>query len=249
MEDHLFASRHDWYRHELEAHRSTWQCIPGCTISFSHASDYENHVSTAHPELSSSLVLAALRSTARKAGSTTAQANCPMCMTQMAVWALQHHIGRHQEELARFALASHLGETDNFVEDNSAHFHCSSDRWLNAEAVALIDFEGEDDDELKIVEGQRLWIAYRHEQGWVVVRNLKTGESGLVPEGNVRLLQDVKGGKESVAINTDVKASIERTPSAAAKITDRAIDRERRRKLVEDEKKRREEEEEDFRRD
>lgn len=40
-----------------------------------------------------------------------------MCMTQMTVWDLQHHIGEHQEELARFALAAHLEETDDFIED------------------------------------------------------------------------------------------------------------------------------------
>lgn len=57
-------------------------------------------------------------------------------------------------------------------------------------AVALFDFEPENSNEARLLEGQVVWISYRHGQGWLVSENLETGETGLVPEEYVQVLPE-----------------------------------------------------------
>ncbi|KAI1022499.1 hypothetical protein LB503_000553 [Fusarium chuoi] len=58
----------------------------------------------------------------------------------------------------------------------------SPDEEFHGKAVALFDFERENENELPLVEGQIIWVSYRHGQGWLVAEDPKTQESGLVPE-------------------------------------------------------------------
>ncbi|KAL1845339.1 hypothetical protein VTK73DRAFT_654 [Phialemonium thermophilum] len=69
---------------------------------------------------------------------------------------------------------------------------------MHGKAVALFDFERENENELPLVEGQIIWVSYRHGQGWLVAEDPKTQESGLVPEEYVRLLRDIEGGMTSL---------------------------------------------------
>jgi hypothetical protein len=66
------------------------------------------------------------------------------------------------------------------------------------DAVAIYDFERQNKNELPLVEGQEVWISYRHGQGWLVAENPKTEQRGLIPESYVRLLRDSKGGSGSL---------------------------------------------------
>ncbi|SMY18577.1 unnamed protein product [Zymoseptoria tritici ST99CH_1A5] len=71
---------------------------------------------------------------------------------------------------------------------------CPDDETLYAgPSLALYNFEPENDNELRLVEGQTILVSYRHGQGWLVAENPKTGEQGLVPEEYVRLLRDIEG--------------------------------------------------------
>ena len=70
----------------------------------------------------------------------------------------------------------------------------SPDEEMHGKAVALFDFERENENELPLAEGQVLWVSYRHGQGWLVAQDPKSGESGLVPEEYVRLERDIQGG-------------------------------------------------------
>jgi hypothetical protein len=69
---------------------------------------------------------------------------------------------------------------------------------MHGKAVALFDFERENENELPLVEGQVIWVSYRHGQGWLVAQDPRTQESGLVPEEYVRLLRDIQGGLNSL---------------------------------------------------
>ena len=75
----------------------------------------------------------------------------------------------------------------------------SPDEEMHGKAVALFDFERENENELPLVEGQVILVSYRHGQGWLVAEDPKTGESGLVPEEYVRLLRDIEGGWSSLS--------------------------------------------------
>lgn len=79
----------------------------------------------------------------------------------------------------------------------------SPDEEMHGKAVALFDFERENENELPLVEGQIIWVSYRHGQGWLVAEDPKTQESGLVPEEYVRLLRDIEGGIASITGQTD----------------------------------------------
>ncbi|KAJ0303578.1 hypothetical protein COL516b_006583 [Colletotrichum fioriniae] len=77
----------------------------------------------------------------------------------------------------------------------------SPDEEMHGKAVALFDFERENENELPLLEGQIIWVSYRHGQGWLVAEDPKTQESGLVPEEYVRLLRDIEGGMNSLTGN------------------------------------------------
>lgn len=74
----------------------------------------------------------------------------------------------------------------------------SPDEEMHGKAVALFDFARENENELPLVEGQVIWVSYRHGHGWLVAEDPKTQESGLVPEEYVRLLRDIQGGLHSL---------------------------------------------------
>ncbi|TVY54144.1 NAP1-binding protein [Lachnellula suecica] len=74
----------------------------------------------------------------------------------------------------------------------------SPDEEMHGKAVALFDFQRENENELPLVEGQVIWVSYRHGQGWLVAMDPRTQESGLVPEEYVRLLRDIQGGLNSL---------------------------------------------------
>jgi hypothetical protein len=74
----------------------------------------------------------------------------------------------------------------------------SPDEEMHGKAVALFDFQRENENELPLVEGQVIWVSYRHGQGWLVAEDPRTRESGLVPEEYVRLLRDIQGGLNSL---------------------------------------------------
>lgn len=74
----------------------------------------------------------------------------------------------------------------------------SPDEEMHGKAVALFDFARENENELPLVEGQVIWVSYRHGQGWLVAEDPRTQESGLVPEEYVRLLRDIQGGLNSL---------------------------------------------------
>lgn len=70
----------------------------------------------------------------------------------------------------------------------------SPDEEMHGKAVALFDFARENENELPLVEGQVIWVSYRHGQGWLVAQDPKSGESGLVPEEYVQLVAGIEGG-------------------------------------------------------
>lgn len=71
--------------------------------------------------------------------------------------------------------------------DSFSHPEYPSDE-INRKAIALFDFVPENDNEVRLTEGQVIWVSYRHGQGWLVAEDPETGENGLVPEAYVDLL-------------------------------------------------------------
>jgi hypothetical protein len=90
----------------------------------------------------------------------------------------------------------------------------SPDEEMHGKAVALFDFERENDSELPLVEGQIIWVSYRYGQGWLVAEDPRTQESGLVPEEYVRLLRDIEGGMTSLTGSLNTGEASQASPAS-----------------------------------
>lgn len=85
-------------------------------------------------------------------------------------------------------LGNHPSECSS-DDDDHLRPDTSSDE-INCRAVALFDFVPENDNEVRLAEGQVIWILYRHGQGWLVAEDPELGENGLVPEEYVEIFYD-----------------------------------------------------------
>ncbi|KAK3060777.1 hypothetical protein LTS18_007713 [Coniosporium uncinatum] len=79
----------------------------------------------------------------------------------------------------------------------------SHDEEMHGTAIALFDFEKENQNELPLKEGQIILVSYRHGDGWLVAEDPLTNESGLVPEEFVRLLREIEGGLDGLIENRE----------------------------------------------
>ena len=106
--------------------------------------------------------------------------------------------GHHGDQMdAGFDSDDDIAGVDRYSRDYQFAVGCP-DEEMHGKAVALFDFTREHENELPLVEGQVIYVSYRHGQGWLVAEDPKTGESGLVPEEFVRLLRDIEGGLNSL---------------------------------------------------
>ena len=112
----------------------------------------------------------------------------------------------------------HEYDSDDDVKDDPRYSRdyqftiVSPDEEVHGRAVALFDFEAENENELSMREGMIVLISYRHGQGWLVAEDPKTTESGLVPEEYVRLLRDIEGGYDGLMM-TNGDPDEARTPT------------------------------------
>jgi hypothetical protein len=113
-----YDSRHEWWQHELEAHRITWQCIEGCQKVFTAQSDFDFHIENDHEDLIT--MLPTIRRTSARSAAMTKQENCPICQRLISLRGLQKHLASHQQQLALFALPPNLNETDNDENSNDS---------------------------------------------------------------------------------------------------------------------------------
>lgn len=107
LPDKMFESRHEWFNHELVAHRDEWlvplgnqssNAYPG--NSGSDAGDMFTHSSkAAHVALIQSFFI------------------CPLCLERFCSQQFEKHVARHLEELALFALPY----TERDLDDKERH--------------------------------------------------------------------------------------------------------------------------------
>lgn len=84
----------------------------------------------------------------------------------------------------------HPDENDADLDDSDPYSVPQDNIEINQRAIALFDFDPENDNEVALTEGQIILISYRHGQGWLVAEDPNTGENGLVPEEYVQILSD-----------------------------------------------------------
>ncbi|CCH62404.1 hypothetical protein TBLA_0H01160 [Henningerozyma blattae CBS 6284] len=81
-------------------------------------------------------------------------------------------------------------EADGEDEGKRSSIYLPNNYIINQKAIALYDFVPENDNELQLVEGDIIFINYKHGQGWLVAQNLNNNKIGLVPEEFVSYLDE-----------------------------------------------------------
>ncbi|WLF81424.1 HOG (high osmolarity glycerol) pathway protein [Lodderomyces elongisporus] len=89
-------------------------------------------------------------------------------------------------------------ETFNHYYNEDDSYQFINDE-INCKARAIFDFKPENDNEIELVEGQIIWISYRHGQGWLVAEDPITKEHGLVPEEYVEVFEFAENEDRDVA--------------------------------------------------
>jgi hypothetical protein len=112
----LYDSSHEWFQHELQAHRTSWNCIEACGKTFAAESEFASHVQRDHTDMVN--MLSELRRTSAKSANLTDAVECVLCQKELSLRGLQKHLASHQRQLALFALPPNLDETEDDENDN-----------------------------------------------------------------------------------------------------------------------------------
>ncbi|KAG7192683.1 HOG (high osmolarity glycerol) pathway protein [Scheffersomyces spartinae] len=108
-------------------------------------------------------------------------------------WDKVHNVqiySDHKENDNEHRPSAHAEGEEKEADDDDDDDELYGTDEINRRAVALFDFIPENDNEVALIEGQLIWISYRHGQGWLVAEDPTTGKNGLVPEEYVEVYRD-----------------------------------------------------------
>ena len=129
--DRLYESQRDWFAHELADHRKQWVCHL-CKHICDEEAQFISHLTIKHGLTVSTAQMSVVLRACESQPSSSLGGHCPLCNTFIERQEqLQRHVGRHQEDLAIFALPAidgdDDGESDDVGEDDSASRHSHVD--------------------------------------------------------------------------------------------------------------------------
>ncbi|KAF5970482.1 zinc finger transcription factor ace1 [Fusarium bulbicola] len=111
--DQDFQRRHQWAGHVRKYHWKTWTCKLGCNETFDSSQDMKRHIEQKHPETTELTSLVSLLTMCERPRLEDEPADCTLCgERQSSFKQYQRHFGRHQEDLALFALPHLPGKDD-----------------------------------------------------------------------------------------------------------------------------------------
>ena len=94
----------------MQKHWRTWHCAYGCQDTFPSASEFKQHTSRFHSDAVATTQLNALAGLSERRMALDVVMECPLCLEKVkSVKQYHRHVGRHQEELALFALPKITG--------------------------------------------------------------------------------------------------------------------------------------------
>ncbi|KAI1369758.1 hypothetical protein F5Y08DRAFT_291266 [Xylaria arbuscula] len=116
--EHQFARRHDWLEHIGQKHQRVFRCPYSCRdADFATSSQLEHHLQKVHPEVSSQRDLSVMLDLCERPMPWPEERDCPLChQTLRSKQEYGRHVGRHQTELALFALPSNGQEEEDTDE-------------------------------------------------------------------------------------------------------------------------------------
>ncbi|KAI8631542.1 hypothetical protein F5Y19DRAFT_493418 [Xylariaceae sp. FL1651] len=101
-----YGRRHDWMSHMLQKHWKSWACPLECGLDYVTETDLRQHVIRVHKSVTEmELDAMVARCSRSRSLSLFIPVKCPLCQdTLESVQQYQRHVGRHQVDLALFAL-------------------------------------------------------------------------------------------------------------------------------------------------
>ncbi|KAL7936009.1 hypothetical protein V8C35DRAFT_296599 [Trichoderma chlorosporum] len=117
-----FTRRHEWILHEIENHWKFYVCPQSCGQSFQSRSKCAEHIHKCHPDTIPENQFEAVVSLSARSIQVENGILCPICQERLeSVKKYQRHVGRHQEQLAIFALPSteSLDDKEDLDDDES----------------------------------------------------------------------------------------------------------------------------------
>ncbi|KAI1345579.1 hypothetical protein F5Y01DRAFT_52592 [Xylaria sp. FL0043] len=134
-----YGRRHEWMNHMLQKHWKTWLCPYRCGLHDTTETNLREHLARVHG-LATQMELDALiaRCGQTQSLSSPSPIDCPLCQdTLESVQQYQQHVGRHQVDLALFALPKIYDEDEELDEhdDNQETVSTRSESY----SVALSD--------------------------------------------------------------------------------------------------------------
>lgn len=117
--ENWFARRHEWILHEIENHWMSYVCPYSCSETFQSRSKCVEHVHITHPGNVPEHQLEAMINHSCRPVRAEDEMSCPMCHESLgSVKKYQRHVGRHQEQLAIFALPTTQSQDDEHDLDD-----------------------------------------------------------------------------------------------------------------------------------
>ncbi|KAI1400293.1 hypothetical protein F4819DRAFT_378459 [Hypoxylon fuscum] len=118
--DREFTRRHEWIDHMQQMHWKIWPCPYDCQECFTSAGAFKRHVQQLHQDALSGSYLDSLAELIGQPRSWDGGMECPLCKQALGTSEeYQRHVGRHQKQLALFALPMYQGDADGLEEDRS----------------------------------------------------------------------------------------------------------------------------------
>ncbi|QPC80095.1 hypothetical protein HYE68_010847 [Fusarium pseudograminearum] len=119
-----FTRRYEWMLHEMQNHRKTYNCPCSCGMTFRVRPQCRDHINKAHSKAFPTSQLDTMIDLNAKPMNEKESSICPLCQENLSSMEdYQRHVGRHQEQLALFALPSLPTDDDEQIEDNVSGPH------------------------------------------------------------------------------------------------------------------------------
>ncbi|KAJ2983178.1 hypothetical protein NUW58_g6294 [Xylaria curta] len=139
-----YGRRHEWMNHVLQKHWKLWTCPYQCDSDYTTETSFRQHIVSIHGSATDMELDALIARCGRTQSlSPSAPVECPFCQDKLnSVREYQRHVGRHQVDLALFALPrieddeEEPGELNEHQDTTSTH---SSSYYSNSYSDVAVD--------------------------------------------------------------------------------------------------------------
>lgn len=120
LENFQFTKRREWISHVMSSHWRVFRCSFGCQESFASAEECEIHLESKHLTSIQKGGLESLAKQSSRPMDFSRGMECPLCRVQIGSFRLyKRHVGRHQEQMALFALPTQEAQDQDIDEDDN----------------------------------------------------------------------------------------------------------------------------------